>query len=238
MSESQTTETRKLNKPAIIAASAAVILFALLLIVLLVPDNKEDQTSNETTATSEPTSSETTANADSGSSCGAGISDNTDVIDAAPETTWQTLPSGWIIPHSETIGALQENNGLLSCYEHSASGALFSATNTFVQLNTSSTMNAALDELVTDSPGKELAQNSNEQLSNRTAILKGYKYVSYAPDEATVQLLWGVNGGTQNMAITLNMVWENGDWKLRLPDNGDMSVQQVTDSSDFIKWGA
>lgn len=227
---------KKINKPVIITVVSALVVLLLIAIVLLVPTPDTDSSAPAPSASS---SSAAPANQTvSDSVCGAGMSEDTAVLDAAPENSWNVLPSGWIVPYSETVGALQETNGLLTCYEHSPAGSLFAAVNVFVQLNISSTMNATLEHLVVDSPGKEIVLNSNEKLSNRTATLQGYKFVSYSPEEATVQTLWATGGNSQLMSITLTMVWESGDWKLRLPDNADMNVQQVTDTTAFIKWGA
>lgn len=228
---------KKISKPVIITSATALVLLLLLAIVLLIPNRNGDagnlSAPSENSATTEQATQPATD-----SICGAGSSDNTDVLDAAPENEWSVLPSGWIVPRSETVGALQETNGLLACYEHSPAGSLFAAVNTFVQLNISSTMNSALENLVVDSSGKEIARNSRESLTNRTSTLRGYKFVNYSNEEATIQTLWATGGDSQLMAITLTMVWDGGDWKLRLPDNADMNVQQVSDTTQFIKWGA
>lgn len=67
----------------------------------------------------------------------------------------------------------------------------------------------------------------------------GFRFVSYTPDVAVIQLLRRSVGGDL-VGTVHTLVWVDGDWKLQLqPDGSDASITQDVDSlSGFVSWGA
>lgn len=212
---------------------AVVVILAVALVVALWPRNEQEP---EATAPAVTPSQTATVSA---AQCGAGASDDESVLNAAPtDTTWQTLDNGWLAPVSEAAGPQQDSNGLRTCFQHSAEGALQAASWTWIQLNNAQTMRETLAQMVADSPGKRQLEGMNESLSEGVQEIVGYNFLNYSPENATIRLLVQTGTDSRQMSLTLPMVWENGEWKLRIPDSADLDMRDNPDASEFLTWKA
>lgn len=214
-------------------AVTTVSLFFLLGVILF-PRGEE-----RTPSSAAPSSSSAQPVLDSGCA-GAGASDDESVRDRKPkDTQWVTTDSGWVAPEAESIGPLVDSP-LRSCFEHSAEGALYSSAWTLVQINDPEVRDIALDELLTG-PGHEAAKKSLRDSKTRhgesSFHIAGYRYLSYSPQRATIQLMVQTSSGDYR-SMDMVMVWENNDWRLHVPQNVKNSISRVTDTSRFIVWGA
>lgn len=213
---------------------------AIALVIALWPRSNEG---NEATAP-EPEASETSTQGQSPSTndgqCDAGSSDDTSVLDTAPDDTeWITTSTGSLGPRSSEAGPLLDKP-VYSCFEHSAEGALYSASWTMLQLNDPASMDAALDHMVMPSPVVDEFRSSGEGLTGGAMEVRGYDFLTQSEDSATIKLLMGamIEGEDTEMEITMTMEHDGSDWKLAIPESGDMGAGIPSDTSNYITWEA
>lgn len=175
------------------------------------------------------------------SSCGAGSSDNDAVRDVKPKNTeWVTTDAGFTGPKSKTAGPLQESP-LYTCFEHSAEGALYASVWYLSQIQDPDTRVTAIEQLAVDSPGKQAALDEYRKSTptrgqNSILDVEGYKFLSYSPDRASIRIAFSAAGKKGSVDMTL--VWDNGDWKMRVPDSKDMNIVSLDSFAGFIKWSS
>lgn len=64
----------------------------------------------------------------------------------------------------------------------------------------------------------------------------GFRYVSYAADNAVVSVVYRVNASLAAMTVTMR--WIDDDWRMVPPAGGNWStVMSVTDGSGMVEWG-
>ena len=68
--------------------------------------------------------------------------------------------------------------------------------------------------------------------------IAGFRILSYTGTAASVDLAFRVSTGA-TMVQAFDLVWEDGDWKVRLTDEGELpsEMAQVPDLTGYIPWG-
>ena len=65
--------------------------------------------------------------------------------------------------------------------------------------------------------------------------------MSSSPDRVTVRIAMTLTElGTDWYSADVTMVWQDGDWRMRVPDSASknpLSMTQVSDTGKFIRWG-
>lgn len=213
------------------------VLLVLLLIVLIPRGGSSSSASGGSGASAgaEQQLSRATSSVAAGS-CGAGASDDESVMDAAPKgTKWVTTDSGWIGPVSKTAGPIVDSP-IRSCFEHSAEGALYAASWIMLQLNDPAVSQQTYERYVINGPKWEAS-------SGGTFRVAGYQIISAEADRVTIRLAMtvpSVGDGSDWWSFDLTMVWQDGDWRLRVPDTtstNPLGFTRVSDTSKFIRWG-
>ena len=212
---------------------AGFVLLIALGIVLIPRDNTNSQA--DSSSGSPTIAGSDNAKGLSEGCAGAGASEDDTVRDSKPkDTEWITTNSGWTGPVSKSAGPLAESP-LRHCFEHSAEGALYASTWVIIQLNTTSTANETMRQMVANPVSGDVRPEKESVLN-----VAGYKYLSYSPERASIRLAFTTqNSGSDWYSMDVTMVWENGDWKLRLPDSSNPNSMNVikADKSSFIHWG-
>lgn len=213
------------------------VLLVLLLIVLIPRGGSSSSASSGSSASAGSGQQLTHATSSlAAGSCGAGASDDESVMEAAPKgTKWVTTDSGWTGPSSKTAGPMVDSP-IRSCFEHSAEGALYAATWTMLQLNDPTVSQYTYEHYVINGPKWEAS-------SGGIFHVAGYQIISAEADRVTVRLAMtvpSVGDGSDWWSFDLTMVWQDGDWRLRVPDTtstNPLGFTRVADTSKFIRWG-
>lgn len=171
----------------------------------------------------------------------------------------QTMPAGpleadWVLvgrveaPTSPDLGpGATEASGWRSCYAHSPAGAVVAAAN-ILAVGQHPDLVRRLAAEVYSGPGREafLAETqalSDEELRDQmdalpVVTLRGFRVVSYAADQVTLDLLLRAPDGALT-SVTWRLAWENGDWRFWAPvSDSEVPMQSVADSTGFIEWSA
>lgn len=149
------------------------------------------------------------------------------------------------LPYSPTYGPQYVNGDIARCYAHDPTGALIAATQLSARIVASPSTDVAKQQVV-PGPGRAafIAKDSQALKSQQGgntpgsfAQFAGFKYVTYTPATAVVELVTeGTNGAYQADAVTV--AWANGDWELVLQPDGSTSPNAfpVTSLAGFAGW--
>lgn len=181
---------------------------------------------------------------ESDSVCGLADVELTGTVDAPPTAEW-TLLGTIAVPQRDGVGpGVIEDDGFRYCYAHTPEGALFAAVNTTGMGGTNLLEKKAAERSIAAGPGRDAAiRDANDGItSTRGDDLRlqvaGFRVLSYTGSRATVDLAYQLNTGA-TAAWALDLVWEDGDWKFLLTDEGDPPSlpTRIPDLSGYILWG-
>ncbi|TYC96597.1 hypothetical protein FQ377_13800 [Arthrobacter echini] len=149
--------------------------------------------------------------------------------------------AGWTWPVSDTYGPTQDKDGYGVCFARSPLGAALMGVSLIVESNLGS-QPEAIELYVMESPGKEVYRKTlaGEAPETDPGVFSGFIVDSFTPDEAQITLVVSVPGSPTGYAgIPETFRWVDGDWKLKVLDDGNLFAGEfVTPSSgDFIAWG-
>lgn len=229
-------ERNPFTRPGFVLSAALIIaLIAAVLVIAFLPNNDEPGTAAPTTAasTSPPTSTEAKPEE---SVCGLPDTDES-ALGAAPESDWELVGRTAVPSAPESVGpGAVTDTGVRYCFANSPSGALFAAANIF-GLISSGEQQTVLKELAANTPARdqELKQLEENPPSAPGAQIKGFQLQNYTESAATIDLGIELPNGAVG-SVPLPLVWEEGDWKLNVVEDGISGSQQLSDLSAYIPW--
>lgn len=189
--------------------------------------------------------SQQTSSGDSDSVCGLTDVVLTGTVDQPPAAEL-TLLGTIAVPAAKGIGpGVVEDDGFRHCYAHTPQGALFMSANVAGMGGTRTLDRRVFDALTAAGPGRDAAlrdvaddSGSSTDAPGIRMQIAGFRILSYAGNRATVDLAFRVSTGA-TMVQAFELVWEHGDWKIRLTDDGDLpsEMAQVPDLTGYIPWG-
>ncbi|WP_104182192.1 hypothetical protein [Arthrobacter sp. B0490] len=266
MSTQDTTQEPK-ARPKWFGAAAmllALVLVGLLawgLRVFLFPSN-DAPAADSTTATTQtaPSSASTSAtagpvvDADAAWDCQADLdSDDLSVADSAPAVEEWVVGGYNVIPFSEFGGCEKLPSTLRVGYAPTQAGSLVAAATYAVALDPSASEQAAsdLEVAVAEGPNRvllgERAQRIRDGLeqSEDTSViarltLLGYIQNSYSDDAASYRLIYSApdaSGLEQTLIAQVDLVWEDGDWKLDPASGNDFNTWARYQGQQYVQWG-
>lgn len=192
-------------------------------------------TTKPSTSTSPTPSTGTDPNA---STCGLPAGDQT-IPTTAPGSTWE-LVGTMAIPTDPKVGPGTTTEGIHTCYAHSPTGALFAAVSVMAETRTSPveamTLRAAPSE-IRDATLEAIAGSDAPAPQDTTQQVAGFKVIAYNDQSATIVLaLKDTSAGGGGMAaVTMSMLWIDGDWYWSLPTSN--STEVVSNLTGFVLWG-
>ncbi|MDR7161742.1 hypothetical protein [Arthrobacter sp. BE255] len=159
---------------------------------------------------------------------------------AMPKDLRWEADKGWTWPVSDTYGPTKTKDGYGVCFARSPLGAALAA----VSMNASANLVDARKtvELYTlDSKGKEvlLEKTPNEPAATSPASFAGFVVDSFSNDEAAITLVIATPASSSGYTgLPLTFRWIDGDWKLKVIDDGSMFVGQppVPVKGGFVEW--
>ena len=135
-----------------------------------------------------------------------------------------------------------EQDGFRSCFAHTPTGAVVAAVNLAAlgsyppvreRFNTQALAPGAGREVVLSRPAAGGASDGPR------LQLAGFRLLRYTGDQADVDLALLTSTGSM-LGFTGYLVWAEGDWKVRLADDGSdlSSVSPISTLDDYIPWQA
>lgn len=175
--------------------------------------------------------------------CGLKGDASTSLAQAPADVTW-TLAGTAAVPDSKSAGpGVVTKRGVRYCFAHSPEGALLAAANVYswgaahaadptgpVQHNVAAGPGYAQALAAVKAAGPDAATMTS------TVQIRGFRMTAYTPDDALVDLAFQVDMGGY-VHQQLELVWERGDWRLRLAPDGSMATPEgLDDLTSYTTW--
>lgn len=157
----------------------------------------------------------------------------------APRATWSLLGTT-AAPSMAKVGPGRiESDGYRSCYSHTVTGALLAAAN-YVAIGSEVPLMAKLNARgVAPGPGRDalLKQPSAAGGSDVRIQISGFRVLRYTGDQADIDLAINTSKGAIAAGV-LHLQWVEGDWKLRVADDGSSmtNLAQLPSLEGYILW--
>lgn len=217
------------GKVALWASILVVFVVAILLVMLLVKPSGQDQPSTPVAVES--------PKEEGGCTVPAG---DTSAKPAMPKDLRWEAEKGWTWPVSDTYGPTKTKDGFPACFARSPLGAALAA----VSMNTSGNLKGArrtVELYAMDSKGKDLLLGKTPEAPAGTspASFAGFIVDSFSKDEASITLVVATAASSSGYAgLPLTFRWVDGDWKLKILDDGSTFVGQppVPVKGGFVEW--
>jgi hypothetical protein len=149
-----------------------------------------------------------------------------------PPARWGTVGSMQVPQNPPVFGPQRSSGPWNTCFAHNPSGALLAAMNLWAE-GTAVPASELFRRLAVGAP-KNLG--SNAQLDSSGPVqFAGYRYVSYAPAEAQVAVVFRGPEG-KLLAVVTPMVWRGGDWRYLFPVGGVPAMQVIADLTGYVPW--
>lgn len=232
------------TQPRFVIAAVVVALIAVMAVVLAITGPSGGDSTGAPTPTDSATQSSTTeAPSTSDSACGLEPADQAVPVAPPPDTEWELVGTVAAPTAPETIGPGVVDDGLRSCFARAPSGALFAAANVIATTTAPDLVVPLIRELAAEGPGREAALEALE-VDPPTATdpgalqIAGFSFLNYDNDLTVVDLvLRARNGGYGHVPLTMR--WEDGDWKVVLPQDGNIAgtLQDLPDLAGYVPWG-
>ncbi|MDJ0336598.1 hypothetical protein QMG83_15320 [Salinibacterium sp. G-O1] len=233
----ESTRTSKITLYASFGVLALAIIAAL--VIFLLPSTDPTPTLSPTASPAPGTNSPDPGAA--GSGCKAPPSDNRKV----PSDLRWAASQGITWPVSDSTGPTTTTEGFPACFEHSPVGASLAAVSfLFAQVDHSplDTANFYLAE----SPGRDAAlaelnddsvSQLKKQIETNGISVVGFKVDEYDGNRAVIRIVLRVPGSVTGFSgYPAPMVWVDGDWKVKLLDNGSTGQASDETDGDFTYW--
>lgn len=164
----------------------------------------------------------------------------TGTVQAAPVTTW-TLVGTTAAPAVDGAGPGKvEPSGMRSCYARTPAGALVAAAN-YAALGAYPPVRDQFErEATVPGPGRDAllaAPDAGGDASTVRFQVVGFRVLRYTGEQADIDLaLRSSNGALAGYVNYLQ--WTDGDWKVRLADDGDAlaTATQLSDVTGYLPW--
>ncbi len=188
----------------------------------------------------------TTADANVGSVCGLGGHDRSGPLVEPPEGVTWTLVGRMAIPASDVSGpgVVDGRTGVRYCYARTRAGALLAAAGFHSWSEVPARHQVTVVEHgVASGPGNDIARQAAQDLPSEPAgegrgepvQIRGFQLLAYTDDAALVDLAFQRGSGFTHHQLEL--VWEGGDWRVRLrPDGTVPGAEAIPDLTGYVPW--
>ncbi|CAM3916527.1 hypothetical protein [Nocardiopsis rhodophaea] len=136
-------------------------------------------------------------------------------------------------------------DGFRDCYARTPTGALLAAANLLALQGKPGMGDRVIEDLFAKGPGRDTAiaeakaggADGSAEYADINLQISGFRLVSYDGGQANIQVALSAKG--VDMAAVMDLVWEEGDWKLRVGDDGRLITPpyELPDMTGFVPWG-
>ncbi|WP_144837285.1 hypothetical protein [Kocuria rosea] len=187
--------------------------------------------------------------------CQADLStDTSSVAEEAPEVLDWVAAGYNVVPSSPEFGGCERrDSGLRVGFAHSEAGALMAAATYAMSLDPSVSEEAAKDVEVAmvEGPNRDRIEEKAQRIrdgveegtdgsATASSTLIGYSQDHYNDEAASYRLIYELpsgNGLTQKVTGQVDVVWENGDWKLDPASGTEMITGDQYQGQSYVEWG-
>lgn len=248
MAEDDDTQQNPFTRPGFIVGAVVVAALIVTAIVLTILNLNRDNDaappapdpSSSATSSAAP-SPEPSGVAGGASVCGLAGEELSGTVTTAPAAEWQ-FQDVYAFPTSPTAGPGETApEGYRYCFQHSPEGALFAAANvTVIGFSDPSIRASFLEYALTDGPYRDtlLSDVGTGGPSDVRASIAGFRMLAYDGESARVDVAFtGSSGGQSvNGSLVLELVWNDGDWKLDATNPEPVRTAQLPDLSGYVSW--
>lgn len=238
-------ERSPFTRPGFVVAAAFIALIIIGGVILGLSGALAKPTSSAQTPPSPagtPTASAEPKLAGGESVCGLEGVATTGTAETPPQVEWTTV-GNFPVPGSDEVGpGKTSEDGLRICYQRTPEGALVAAVNYLGASTDARLLVPAYEYSTAEGPGRKkaisLARQQDGVGSNRAQVV-GYRVLGYDGERAKIDLALELASG-QYLSMVNDMVWEDGDWKGVVTDEGIAPTQpsQIVDLNGYVLWGA
>jgi len=174
------------------------------------------------------------ATSNTGCSLPAGSRDVSEVAVSPPAVSGWAQVGNMQVPQAPSTFGPQHTSGIWTyCYAHNPAGALLAAIAMWAD-TTAATSTAVARHLAVNIPPGALG---NDELPSYVE-LAGYRYLSYTPQRADVEIVLSAYDKSYAEADT-PMVWDSAinDWRVSLPPSGSLAAAPIDSSlQGYVPW--
>lgn len=243
------------TRPGFLISAAAVVALLVMLVWLLVRPGGDDEaeattTPEETTsetATESPTETPSTGgDASEASWCGLEAVELEGTLTRAPADIEWEYAGTIAVPALEGHGpGVIEDSGLRHCWAQTPEGAVLAATSMIASTSSPDLLPEVYQELVVDGELRDsvLADpegaTSTDGGAGRRATMVGFRLLSYAADEASVDVLISTNTSEDYTSLVIPLLWVDGEWKVNWQSEDEFlsGGAVVSSTSGYVLWG-
>jgi hypothetical protein len=241
--EEDSVESSRARTGALVAGLVVALVVALAVVLTVV--TRRDGAGKPATAPQTSASQATRPSLSASSTPSAATPLETAVPSAPPGGVTWSLFQGVALPTSPTDGPSRIEGPVYAGYSHTPTGALLAMSNLVFRylITPGDGWRQVVEQQVVPNSGRDVfvvnrAKAVADDPPGTYGQIAGFKYVTYTPDVAVVQLVTRFSNGTMH-ATTDTVVWQDGDWKLQLQPDGGTSptAESVSSLAGFIPWG-
>lgn len=151
--------------------------------------------------------------------------------------TWQNV-AGWSLPISPTDGpGIRNPTASWSCYAHTPAGAVLAGAVIPMRADgVAEDWQTVVREQTVPGAGQTAKLNSTPTATSDIATIRGFTIAAYSEDRATINYYLPTASG--QFSCTVDVVWYNSDWRLRLGDDGSTATGCTPGvPASFTPWG-
>ena len=180
--------------------------------------------------------------------------DAVSVADEAPEVQDWVAAGYNVVPSSPEFGGCERrDSGLRVGYAHSEAGALMAAATYAMSLDPSVSEEAAenVEVGIAEGPNRDRIEEKAQRIrdgveegddgsASASSTLIGYSQDHYTDESASYQLIYSLpsdNGLTIKAAMQVDVVWEDGDWKLDPASGTELMTSDQHQGQPYVEWG-
>lgn len=181
--------------------------------------------------------------AEGGSLCGLDAVKESGSLTKAPTNITWDLVHTVALPTSKKAGPGKTEKGLRYCYSRTPGGAVLMALGIWVW-SAEIDQELILERQIASGPGSDAAREEirnspkvpSSSAGDFTYQIRGFKVLHYDGKTALIDTAVQTGAG-EYMHMRAELVWEKGDWRLRLaPDGGLPEVAALPDLTGFVSF--
>lgn len=234
-------------QPRFILAAVVVALIAVFAVVLTVtgPADSNDREPAPRADSATP-SAEPDPAGDSDSACGLEAGDQTIPVTAPADTQWELIGTIAAPTAPDTLGPGDVDDGVPTCFARSPLGALYAAGNFIATTSVPNLREALIRERAASGEGHDaaleaIANEGDQRASDSGTQIAGFSFLNYDSSATTIDLAFrgfSATGAGGLVHLPLMLRWEEDDWKVVLPTDGDVTrgLGPIPDLTGYVPW--
>lgn len=154
---------------------------------------------------------------------------------------------------TSSVADERRDSGLRVGYAHSEAGSLMAAATYAMALDPSMSEEAAenVEVGIAEGPNRDRIEEKAQRIrdgveegddgsASASSTLIGYSQDHYTDESASYQLIYSLpsdNGLTIKAAMQVDVVWEDGDWKLDPASGTELMTSDQYQGQPYVEWG-